>query len=35
MLTAPIELLATEVPHKAEGTRDFAVRLHGAFFKST
>ena len=25
------ELLATEVPHRAEGTRDFAVRLHGAF----
>jgi hypothetical protein len=25
------ELLATEVPHKADGTRDFAVRLHGAF----
>jgi AcrR family transcriptional regulator len=25
------ELLYTEVPHKAEGTRDFAVRLHGAF----
>jgi AcrR family transcriptional regulator len=24
-------LLATEVPHRAEGTRDFAVRLHGAF----
>ena len=25
------ELLYTEVPHKTEGTRDFAVRLHGAF----
>jgi AcrR family transcriptional regulator len=25
------ELLHTEVPHRAEGTRDFAVRLHGAF----
>jgi AcrR family transcriptional regulator len=25
------ELLATEVPHRAEGTRDFATRLHGAF----
>lgn len=25
------ELLATEVPHRADGTRDFAVRLHGAF----
>jgi len=25
------ELLYTEVPHKAEGRRDFAVRLHGAF----
>jgi AcrR family transcriptional regulator len=25
------ELLYSEVPHKAEGTRDFAVRLHGAF----
>src|SRR5262245_56547864 len=25
------QLLATEVPHRAEGTRDFAVRLHGAF----
>jgi AcrR family transcriptional regulator len=25
------ELLMTEVPHRAEGTRDFAVRLHGAF----
>jgi AcrR family transcriptional regulator len=24
-------LLLTEVPHRAEGTRDFAVRLHGAF----
>jgi AcrR family transcriptional regulator len=24
-------LLATEVPHRADGTRDFAVRLHGAF----
>lgn len=21
----------TEVPHKAEGTREFTVRLHGAF----
>ena len=25
------ELLSTEVPHRAQGTRDFAVRLHGAF----
>jgi hypothetical protein len=25
------ELLATEVPYRADGTRDFAVRLHGAF----
>jgi AcrR family transcriptional regulator len=25
------ELLFTEVPHRADGTRDFAVRLHGAF----
>lgn len=25
------ELLYSEVPHKAEGTRDFAVRLHNAF----
>ena len=25
------ELLATEVPHRADGTRDFSVRLHGAF----
>jgi len=25
------QLLATEVPHRAEGTHDFAVRLHGAF----
>ncbi len=25
------ELLLTEVPHRAEGSRDFAVRLHGAF----
>jgi AcrR family transcriptional regulator len=25
------ELLHTEVPHRAEGTRDFAVRLHVAF----
>ncbi|HXY52806.1 MAG TPA: TetR/AcrR family transcriptional regulator [Terriglobales bacterium] len=25
------ELLATEVPHRANGTRDFALRLHGAF----
>jgi AcrR family transcriptional regulator len=25
------ELLLTEVPHRAEGTRAFAVRLHGAF----
>ncbi len=25
------ELLMTEVPHRAEGTRDFTVRLHGAF----
>lgn len=24
-------LLYSEVPHKAEGTRDFAVRLHSAF----
>jgi AcrR family transcriptional regulator len=25
------ELLLTQVPHRADGTRDFAVRLHGAF----
>jgi AcrR family transcriptional regulator len=25
------EMLFSEVPHRAEGTRDFAVRLHGAF----
>lgn len=25
------ELLLTEVPHRAGGTQDFAVRLHGAF----
>jgi hypothetical protein len=25
------ELLMREVPHRADGTRDFAVRLHGAF----
>jgi AcrR family transcriptional regulator len=25
------ELLLTEVPHRAGGTRDFAIRLHGAF----
>jgi len=25
------ELMLTEVPHRVEGTRDFAVRLHGAF----
>ncbi|MGA7316045.1 MAG: TetR/AcrR family transcriptional regulator [Silvibacterium sp.] len=25
------ELLLSEVPHRADGTRDFAVRLHGAF----
>jgi hypothetical protein len=25
------ELLATEVPHRTDGTRDFSVRLHGAF----
>ena len=25
------ELMFTEVPHRAQGTRDFAVRLHGAF----
>jgi len=25
------ELLSSEVPHRAEGTQDFAVRLHGAF----
>jgi AcrR family transcriptional regulator len=25
------EMLLTEVPHRADGTRDFAVRLHGAF----
>lgn len=24
-------LLATEVPHRSDGTRDFATRLHGAF----
>jgi hypothetical protein len=25
------ELLATEVPHRADGTRPFAVRLHDTF----
>lgn len=25
------ELLATEVPHRADGTRDFAARVHNAF----
>lgn len=25
------ELLVTEVPHRADGTRGFAMRLHGAF----
>jgi AcrR family transcriptional regulator len=25
------ELLMTEVPHRADGTKDFSVRLHGAF----
>jgi AcrR family transcriptional regulator len=25
------DMLLTEVPHRADGTRDFAVRLHGAF----
>lgn len=25
------EAMAFEVPHRADGTRDFAVRLHGAF----
>lgn len=25
------ELLQTEVPHRADGTQDFALRLHGAF----
>jgi AcrR family transcriptional regulator len=25
------EVLGTQVPHRAGGTRDFAVRLHGAF----
>lgn len=25
------EVLFAEVPHRAEGTKDFAVRLHGAF----
>ena len=25
------ELLLTEVPHRTDGTRDFTVRLHGAF----
>jgi AcrR family transcriptional regulator len=25
------EVLFTEVPHRAEGTKDFSVRLHGAF----
>lgn len=25
------ELMLTEVPHRVEGTRDFSVRLHGAF----
>jgi AcrR family transcriptional regulator len=27
----PYELLATEVPHRADGTRPFSVRLHDAF----
>jgi hypothetical protein len=26
-----MNLLFHEVPHRADGTRDFAVRLHGAF----
>jgi AcrR family transcriptional regulator len=25
------QLLSTEVPHRADGTKEFAVRLHGAF----
>jgi AcrR family transcriptional regulator len=25
------QMMLTEVPHRAEGTRDFAVRLHGTF----
>jgi len=25
------EMMAAEVPHRAGGTRDFSVRLHGAF----
>jgi hypothetical protein len=25
------ELLSTEVPHRAEGTKDFSTRLHSAF----
>lgn len=25
------ELLMSEVPHRGDGTRDFAIRLHGAF----
>src|SRR5580658_7430263 len=25
------EMLLSQVPHRADGTRDFAVRLHGAF----
>ncbi len=25
------DLLQAEVPHRADGTRDFSVRLHGAF----
>jgi AcrR family transcriptional regulator len=28
------ELLQAEVPHRAEGTRDFSVRLHGNFRKA-
>lgn len=28
------ELLQAEVPHRAEGTRDFSVRLHGSFRKA-
>jgi AcrR family transcriptional regulator len=28
------DLLQAEVPHRADGTRDFSVRLHGAFRKA-
>jgi AcrR family transcriptional regulator len=28
------DLLQAEVPHRADGTRDFSIRLHGAFRKA-